>query len=1675
MSQLIFAETGLSELSCDINKVQSKDWSEDLLGSQQDNYQEIFPVWLSKAKSGDPKYQFYVAKAYSLGNGVEVDQNEALFWYKKSSDNDYPAAKNNLALMYEYGQAVEQDPNQAFRLVCDAAIQGVLISQYNMGRYYQYGTIGNPNGELALTWYEKAIENGNIDAVYQTGLMFYKGKIVDKNLDLAPKLIKLAADFGHPSAAHDMGTLYFKGEDVDINIEKSIDWFKKGSELGVPQSSFVLYSIFSDRSSDYYDFDSALRYLKLSANNGYGNASDELGVIYAIGIGVKKDLVESSKWYFKGANQGNASSQANIAFAYMNGVGIDKDYKKALYWSKKSIDNGSEYGKLVFAEIYKKGYGVKKNHKKALNLFLDTFNSSEEKYIKNIAALNIADLYNFGQGVSNDQEKAFEWYLRSAELGNTPAQTQVGFMFQNAEGIEQDYIKAFEWYKKASKKGNVMAIRNLGTLYQNGYGVEQDLERAIDLFVKAANLGSGAAMYNLAITYEKGMGVQRDERKAFEWYLKSAKAGYAFSYAKTGTSYMEGNGIDIDLEKAAFWLYKDYKNNPESLYKLELAKIYFYNKDLTDISNVSRPFVFDELLPSLSALELAVIAGDLRFKKDNIKDAAILYEMAANKGDASSMTALGGLYGTHRKIGIIRDDKRAEYWFEKAIEHGDIQAIAHLGGMYLFEEDSLGAKNKLFNPEKGFELLKEAHEKGVVWNIGSLAYAYEEGIGTKKNKKMSIDLLKYKMNHKSTSSNQKDDLLFQIFEIQLKHNLFTDDIISKALLRMEELANSGNSERQVELATIYLNKDFPKNDIEKAIFWLEKAANKNIGANVQLSGIYMGFDSPSYFNFNKAISYNLKAVELLDSRSADDYESYKYNLDEQVYIYQAAAYFYQAKGMNELSESLIRKASNIHLGTNSKKFDSDRKIIISSMSTDPENLKEVYLGIINNVDSKIFDRFRAMNGLSTIYNKEGEKQKSVDFLINNIDKVSGYDRLTEENLDLTGLIMLEISLRYLDQWDSDEAERFFNKYKKTDKKYPKLLQPLFNRMEKSMSNHVGGYIDLLNGNYDSAYKKLKKGSSYYLSTLGEVQSSYLVSATKPMNIFMQNKRFDYVYELAKPLIEAYKNNFNNRLEKGIKITDVEKQSVKNILSEFIYSSEKTNKALPNLGFETMQLSAGLTASDALVKSIYKRQIKQSAAVLLDKLDNLNLKKQSIMKRKLSYVGSDDNYVLNINNKLSLIDKETGLIKKKIVQQGANSNDINLFVSSGQDVIDALHKEDALLTMLISNKRSFVWLVTSNGIYRHHVSSGSNVIKADVEKLLYSLDPNKKGSSKFPLESSSRLYDLLIRPFEQELKGINRLVISPDSVLSGIPFSILNDTQSTNTSRKLNYINPSSVRGIVGTHTNISTFNANENNWLINRFAISVVPSIYSYIESAKLSNTGPDSKDSFIGIGNPVLTGTTGQVSKNQLITHVNTRGSISKFVSEMSPLPETEKELSLIAKAFSRSDLIFGENATEKKLQAIDLSQYGVISFATHALVSNEIEGIVEPSLILTPVDEDNPNNDGLLTASEISRLNLDADIVLLSACNTASSFGKSNSQGLSGLANSFFNAGARSLLVSYWSVISDSAVDITTRIFKPSNEGRSYAHKHRNAVLDLLQNSKDAYKLHPSYWAPFSVIGVN
>tara|TARA_A100000164_G_C21504333_1_gene583973 strand:- start:20 stop:442 length:423 start_codon:yes stop_codon:yes gene_type:complete len=135
---------------------------------------------------------------------------------------------------------------------------------------------------------------------------------------------------------------------------------------------------------------------------------------------------------------------------------------------------------------------------------------------------------------------------------------------------------------------------------------------------------------------------------------------------------------------------------------------------------------------------------------------------------------------------------------------------------------------------------------------------------------------------------------------------------------------------------------------------------------------------------------------------------------------------------------------------------------------------------------------------------------------------------------------------------------------------------------------------------------------------------------------------------------------------------------------------------------------------------------------------------------------------------------------------------------------------------------------------------------------------------------------------------------------------------------------------------------------------------------------------------------------------------------------------------------------------------------------------GLSEPALVLTPPDNGTEENDGLLTASEIAQLKLDADWVLLSACNTASG-DKPAAEGLSGLATAFFYAGARALLVPHWPVDSTAATQLTTTMFdelKVSPKiGRSEAL--RRSMMKLASREDRPDYAHPVFWAPFVVVG--
>jgi CHAT domain-containing protein/tetratricopeptide (TPR) repeat protein len=356
---------------------------------------------------------------------------------------------------------------------------------------------------------------------------------------------------------------------------------------------------------------------------------------------------------------------------------------------------------------------------------------------------------------------------------------------------------------------------------------------------------------------------------------------------------------------------------------------------------------------------------------------------------------------------------------------------------------------------------------------------------------------------------------------------------------------------------------------------------------------------------------------------------------------------------------------------------------------------------------------------------------------------------------------------------------------------------------------------------------------------------------------------------------------------------------------------------------------------------------------------------------------------------------------------------------------------------------------------------------------------------FDLVRAHELYRALFGQVEDLIKDKHLLVV-PSGALTALPFQVLVTEKPG-----------SAISNDINAYRDVA--------WLARRHAITVLPSVSS-IKTLRGSAKTSKATQPFIGFGNPLLLGPDGNdrsawerqsckgSSAPVQIAHRSIRAAIPKFfrggladvekVRAQYPLPETADELCAVAQSMGAGQgaVYLGEKATETTIKAVSangtFAEARVVHFATHGLLAGETEMLAaskaEPALLLTPPAQATEEDDGLLTASEIGQLKLDADWVVLSACNTAaSSSDKPAAEALSGLARAFFYAGARALLVSHWAVNSDATVKLITKVFEEINANSKIgrAEALRRSMLALI--ASDDRNAHPANWAPFVVVG--
>ena len=320
----------------------------------------------------------------------------------------------------------------------------------------------------------------------------------------------------------------------------------------------------------------------------------------------------------------------------------------------------------------------------------------------------------------------------------------------------------------------------------------------------------------------------------------------------------------------------------------------------------------------------------------------------------------------------------------------------------------------------------------------------------------------------------------------------------------------------------------------------------------------------------------------------------------------------------------------------------------------------------------------------------------------------------------------------------------------------------------------------------------------------------------------------------------------------------------------------------------------------------------------------------------------------------------------------------------------------------------------------------------------------EADGEFPFVAAHKIYYNSLAYVERLLVPKRHLMLEVRGPMTGIPPALL-----------------------VTTEPDAATTKANAN-WLIQHMAVTVLPSLTS-LRTAAMAAKAPRAPEAFAGFADPVFDKAEAAAL---LVAAVDTG---SRLRGALTPLPETAGEAEAVraAVAGGKGALWLGRGASEATLKKAGLDRYRMLYFATHGLVSGDRAGgtlLSEPALALTPGD----GEDGFLTATEVAQLRLNADWVVMSACNTAAG-AEPGAEALSGLAQAFLYAGARALLVSHWPVESKSAVALMTDIFakRATDPSLRAADAHRWAMIGMITQPTDPRWSHPAYWAPFVLVG--
>ncbi|MBN9559625.1 MAG: CHAT domain-containing protein [Alphaproteobacteria bacterium] len=500
-----------------------------------------------------------------------------------------------------------------------------------------------------------------------------------------------------------------------------------------------------------------------------------------------------------------------------------------------------------------------------------------------------------------------------------------------------------------------------------------------------------------------------------------------------------------------------------------------------------------------------------------------------------------------------------------------------------------------------------------------------------------------------------------------------------------------------------------------------------------------------------------------------------------------------------------------------------------------------------------------------------------------------------------------------------------------------------------------------------------------------------------------------------------------------------------VLAEMFFAAQVAQGGITTqqIGEATVRLQEN--ARDPKVGEAIRRQ-----QDIVAQLAELNRQRDELASQRRAPGPSRAESVADLDTKIA--DAQTALAEADSALQAASPNfgQLTQQVVPAKEVMAATHPGEAFAAITLSNDEGWVFLLRDGRIAVSKVDIGSKRVADLVRRVRAGIEMNASGLPRFDVAAARELYGATLGGVAPAMEGSRALTVAPTGAMLALPMEVL-------------LTGPADAGNLA------------QAPWLVRKFSLSHVPAASNFVSLRRIAH-GSRATQPWFGFGDfrPVT------LAQAQRTFPSATCADSARLLAGLPRLAAANKELEAarLLLGAAPSDQLLGAAFTAANVQKASLQNYRVLHFAAHAVLPAELACQSDPAIITSAPPGAVDASGALLTSSDVVKLKLDADIVILSACNSGGPGGSVAGESLSGLARSFFYAGARSLLVTHWAVNDQVGAFVVADTLRRLHENPSLgvAGALRDTQLGMLADaggSLPAEVAHPFFWAPLAVIG--